>query len=177
MNSWLLFLFLRKHSRSPDTSEMNPVTSCCVSAKKQLPPQQAIWCLYVLKGFNHQYDSYFPAARRVSSACLSKAEGSTCYRRQLKQANTRWNGWKAGVGFVLLHAEEVSGVNRNLAWIATRLSYTHTFPSTHTHTLTHTSGLMGSLDAAQCIHTRQDFTWGHKRHTVSVQLQHQTTTF
>ena len=32
----------------------------------------------------------------------------------------------------------------------------------HTHSHTHTVGLMGSLDVAQGIHTGQDFTCGHK---------------
>lgn len=56
-----------------------------------------------------------------------------------------------------LHEEEVRGLNGRLAW-----NCLHTYA--HTYTLTHTdSRPMGCLQAAQCVHTWQNFTWATER--------------
>lgn len=73
----------------------------------------------------------------------------------------RWSTAAGAGGGVAVSARR--GGLRNKREAGQRTSHTHmlTHSDTFTHTRSHThSGPMGCLEAAQCVHTGQDFTWG-----------------
>lgn len=85
------------------------------------------------------------------------ADGPTRSAGDTREAKTGWE-IKTGGGGTTVSAQW--GGLRNKREAGRRTSHTNML--THIHTLTH-SRPMGCLEAAQCVHTRQDFTWGTEK--------------